>query len=120
MQRFYHLKNVGQLDNSCARLMKNINFKLSLTGYAFHCLSSLILLFAFVMKIYLLLLFIRTFILIGHGQGRVGESTYMVMFIETKLPVLREVSKKKAFFKQFCAILLTQNSAEYLETQVEE
>ena len=40
-----------------ARLMKNVNFMLSLSDYAFHCLSSLILLFAFVMKIYLLLLF---------------------------------------------------------------
>lgn len=90
-----------------ARLMKNVNFMLSLSDYAFHCLSSVILLFAFVMKIYLLLLFIRTFILIGHGQGRIGESTYIVMFTETELPVLREVSKKKAFLKQFHAMLLT-------------
>ena len=72
------------------------------------------------MKIYLLLLFIRTFILIGYGQDRVGESTYMVMFTETELLVLREVSKKKAFLKQFYAVLLTYNSVEYLETQVKE
>ena len=102
------------------RLMKNVNFMLSLSDYAFHCLSSLILLFALVMKIYLLLLFIRTFILIGYGQDRVGESTYMVMFTETELLVLREVSKKKAFLKQFYAVLLTYNSVEYLETQVKE
>ena len=44
----------------------------------------------------------------------------MVMFTETELLVLREVSKKKAFFKQFYAILLTYNSMEYLETQVKE
>ena len=102
------------------RLMKNVNFMLSLSDYAFHCLSSLILLFALVMKSYLLLLFIRTFILIGYGQDRVGESTYMVMFTETELLVLREVSKKKAFLKQFYAVLLTYNSVEYLETQVKE
>ena len=88
-----------------ARLMKNVNFTLSLSDYAFHCLSSLILLFAFVMKIYLLLLFIRTFILIGHGQGRVGESTYMMMFTETIASFERGIQEEGIFKAVLCNVI---------------
>lgn len=64
----------------------------------FSCLSSVILLFAFVTKSYYCL-FIRAFIFIDTDKGGIVESIYMVMFTETEFPVLRELPKKEAFFK---------------------
>lgn len=88
------------------RLLKNGSFNLSSNYCLFIHISSVILLFALVMKNYCL--FIRTFIIIDCGKGRIVESTYMVMFMKTDFLVLREVPKKKIVFKPYsCAILLT-------------
>lgn len=89
-----------------ARLVKNVSFNLSSNYCVFIHIGSVILLFTLVMKNYCL--FIRTFIIIDCDKRRVVESTYMVMFMKTDFLVLREVPKKKIFFKAYaCAITLT-------------